>query len=100
MGMQRSIIINNWAIIILNLAVGANIRNYINDFKSTTAVGFSNDRFTNIAFANSYALNSAPKGDYNLERLFGSFASLNYSYRNKYMADLSARSGWLFQIRK
>jgi TonB-linked SusC/RagA family outer membrane protein len=75
----------------INLAAGANIRNYISDFKSTTAIGFSNDRFTNIAFANSYALNSSPRGDYNLERLFGSFASLNYSYRNKYMADLSAR---------
>ncbi|HEY8896171.1 MAG TPA: SusC/RagA family TonB-linked outer membrane protein [Niastella sp.] len=75
----------------INLAAGANIRNYISDFKSMTAIGFSNDRFTNIAFANSYALNSSPHADYQLERLFGSFASLNYSYRNKYMADLSAR---------
>lgn len=75
----------------LNLAIGANIRNYISEFKSMTAIGFSNDRFTNIGFANSYALNSSPQGGYQLERLFGSFASLNYSYRNKYMADLSAR---------
>jgi TonB-linked SusC/RagA family outer membrane protein len=75
----------------INLAAGANIRNYISDFKSMTAIGFSNDRFTNIAFANSYALNSSPQANYQLERLFGSFASLNYSYRNKYMADLSAR---------
>lgn len=75
----------------INLAAGANIRNYTSDFKSMTAIGFSNDRFTNIAFANSYALNSSPQANYQLERLFGSFASLNYSYRNKYMADLSAR---------
>src|SRR5581483_4424230 len=56
-----------------------------------TAVGFANDRFTNIGFAYSYALNSSPEGDYSLERLAGAFLSLNYSYRNKYMADLSIR---------
>ncbi|HEX6431675.1 MAG TPA: SusC/RagA family TonB-linked outer membrane protein, partial [Niastella sp.] len=75
----------------VNLAVGANMRTSSSDMKYLKAVGFSNDRFTNIAFANSYALNSAPKGDYQLERLFGSFLSANYSYRNKYMADVSAR---------
>jgi TonB-linked SusC/RagA family outer membrane protein len=75
----------------LNLAVGANLRTYSSDSKSMTAVGFSNDRFTNIGFANSYQPNSAPGGDYSLERLIGSFLSVNYSYRNKYMADLSVR---------
>jgi TonB-linked SusC/RagA family outer membrane protein len=75
----------------INVAVGANMRTYSSDGKSMTAVGFPNDRFTNIAFAYSYAPNSAPTGDYSLERLFGSFLSANYSYRNKYMADLSVR---------
>lgn len=75
----------------INLAAGANIRTYTSDLKSMTAVGFSNDRFTNIAFANSYALNSSPKADYVVERLFGTFGSLNYTYRNKYLADLSVR---------
>ncbi|WP_173820215.1 SusC/RagA family TonB-linked outer membrane protein [Niastella vici] len=75
----------------VNLAIGANMRTASSDNKYLKAVGFSNDRFTNISFANSYALNSAPHADYQLERLFGSFVSVNYSYRNKYMADLSIR---------
>jgi len=75
----------------LNLATGVNVQTNSNDSKSIMAIGFSNDRFTNIAFANSYALNSSPDANYTLQRLFGSFMSLNYSYRNKYMADLSAR---------
>ncbi|WP_240348413.1 SusC/RagA family TonB-linked outer membrane protein [Longitalea arenae] len=75
----------------INLAAGVNMRTYSTDVKSITAIGFSNDRFSNIEFANSYAQNSSPVGAYALERLFGSFLSVNYSYRNKYMADLSAR---------
>ncbi len=75
----------------VNMAVGANVRTSSSDMKFIQAIGFSNDRFTNIAFANSYALNSAPQANYQLERLFGSFLSANYSYRNKYMADISAR---------
>ena len=75
----------------INLAAGINMRTASTDTKAITAVGFSNDRFTNISFANRYAENSSPDANYYLERLFGSFMSLNYSYRNKYMADLSAR---------
>lgn len=75
----------------VNLAGGVNMRTYSTDTKSIVARGFSNDRFSNIEFANEYAQNSSPSGYYALERLFGSFMSVNYSYRNKYMADLSAR---------
>jgi TonB-linked SusC/RagA family outer membrane protein len=75
----------------VNLAAGVNMRTASTDIRSISAVGFSNDRFTSIAFANSYTPNSSPDASYALERLFGSFLSLNYSYRNKYMADLSAR---------
>jgi TonB-linked SusC/RagA family outer membrane protein len=75
----------------INLAGGVNMRTFSSDMKSITAIGFSNDRFSNIEFANTYALNSSPDAYYALERLFGSFMSLNYSYRNKYMADLSGR---------
>ena len=75
----------------INLAAGVNMRTASTDTRSISAVGFSNDRFTSIAFANSYAPNSHPDANYSLERLFGSFLSLNYSYRNKYLLDLSAR---------
>ncbi|AEW00379.1 TonB-dependent receptor plug [Niastella koreensis GR20-10] len=75
----------------INLATGANVQTSSMDMKSIRAVGFPNDRFTNIAFANSYALNSAPSADYEQTRLIGGLLSVNYSYRNKYMADLSGR---------
>jgi TonB-linked outer membrane protein, SusC/RagA family len=75
----------------INLAGGANMRTFNSDFKSMWAVGFSNDRFTNISFANHFPEGTSPSGVYTVERLFGSFASLNYSYKNKYLADLSVR---------
>jgi TonB-linked SusC/RagA family outer membrane protein len=75
----------------INLAAGVNMRTASTDLRSISAVGFSNDRFTSIAFANSYAPGTKPNASYALERLFGSFVSLNYSYHNKYLADLSAR---------
>lgn len=75
----------------INLATGTNVRTTSDDMKSFTAVGFPSDRFTSIAFANSYALNSAPAADFQQTRLIGGLLSVNYSYRNKYMADLSGR---------
>jgi len=74
-----------------NLALGANVRTYSEDTKSFNAQGFTDDRFTNIGFANSYMTGSTPGGDFSQQRLFGSFLSLNYSWKNKYLLDLSAR---------
>jgi TonB-linked SusC/RagA family outer membrane protein len=74
-----------------NLALGANARTYSSDTKSFTATGFTDDQFTNIGFANGYQQGSTPGGDFSQERLFGSFLSLNYSWKNKYLLDLSAR---------
>lgn len=76
----------------LNFALGANIRQYKTDGKSFTAIGFTNDRFTKIGFANGYAEGAAPSSTSDLERLFGSFFSFNYSFRNKYLLDLSLRA--------
>ncbi len=76
----------------LNFALGTNIRTYLSDTKSFSAVGFTNDRFTNIGFANRYEENAAPGGNVSRDRLFGSFLSLNYSLNNKYLADISVRA--------
>jgi TonB-linked SusC/RagA family outer membrane protein len=75
-----------------NFALGTNIRTYLNDDKSFSAIGFTNDRFTNIGFANRYQENSSPGGDIARDRLFGSFLSMNYSFNNKYLLDLSVRA--------
>lgn len=76
----------------INLALGANIREYNYDTKLISATGFTNDRFTNIGFAKSYKEDSSPGSSSSTERLFGSFLSLNYSYLNKYLLDLSVRA--------
>ncbi|HTI11046.1 MAG TPA: SusC/RagA family TonB-linked outer membrane protein, partial [Puia sp.] len=75
-----------------NLALGANAHTYSTDGKSFMAVGFPNDRFTNIGFAAGYAPGTTPGGDFAKQRLFGSFFSLNYSWLNKYLLDLSVRA--------
>jgi len=74
-----------------NLALGANARTYSSDTKSFTAQGFTDDQFTSIGYANGYLTGSTPGGDFSQQRLFGSFLSLNYSWKNRYLLDLSAR---------
>lgn len=76
----------------LNFALGANIRQNKSDYKSYTAIGFTNDRFTNVGFANGYEEGGAPNSTSTMQRLFGSFLSFNYSYQNKYLLDLSLRA--------
>lgn len=75
----------------INFALGSNIRSVIDDYKAFTAIGFSNDRFTNIGYANAYPEASTPYSAYQQERLVGFLASLNYTYRNKYLLDFSFR---------
>lgn len=75
----------------INMALGSNLRTYTTDSKSFTAIGFTNDRFTNVGFAGGYAEGAAPAGDYSQQRLFGSFATLNYAWKNKYLLDATVR---------
>ncbi|MGN6416985.1 MAG: SusC/RagA family TonB-linked outer membrane protein [Pseudobacter sp.] len=75
-----------------NATAGANIRTAHQNFNSFTAIGFPNDRFTNIGFALGYAENASPSG-YNVrERLGGAFISGNYTYKNKYLMDATLRT--------
>jgi TonB-linked SusC/RagA family outer membrane protein len=76
----------------INVALGANIREYNYEEKSFSATGFTNDRFTSIGFAKSYKEDSSPGSGSGTERLFGSFLSVNYSYLNRYLLDLSVRA--------
>ncbi|SEP41504.1 SusC/RagA family TonB-linked outer membrane protein [Mucilaginibacter sp. OK283] len=74
-----------------NLVLGANIIAAKSDAKSFSAEGFSNDRFSNIGFARIYKENSGPGGNVIKSRTAGSFFSGNYSYKNRYLLDVSAR---------
>ncbi|MBE9600341.1 SusC/RagA family TonB-linked outer membrane protein [Pedobacter sp. MC2016-24] len=74
-----------------NLVLGTNVIARKSDFKSISAQGFSNDKFTNIGFARIYKEESAPGGNVLINRTLGAFFSGNYSYKNKYLADASFR---------
>lgn len=75
-----------------NATLGANIRTFTQSNTSFTAIGFPNDRFTNVGFALGYAEGASPGGYSSKERLLGSFLSGNYSYKNKYLFDATLRT--------
>lgn len=75
-----------------NATAGANLRTTKQDFTSFTAIGFPNDRFTNIGFAQGYAEGATPGGFSVVERLAGVFISGNYTYKNKYLMDATLRT--------
>jgi hypothetical protein len=75
----------------INAVLGSNVTSTRNDFKAFEARGFSNDKFTNIGFARTYAPDSAPGGDVAINRLFGTFFNAAYSFKNKYLFDASYR---------
>lgn len=75
----------------INAMIGGNLRSYTANRKGVAAVGFANDRFTDIGFAYSYPENDRPSSSLDQERLAGSFFSVNYSYDNKYLMDFTFR---------
>lgn len=75
----------------INLSLGTNIQDRSNDRKTFVAQGFSNDRFPQIGFARTYAINGAPSGEYTQDRLLGTFLYANYSYKNKFLMDGTVR---------
>ena len=75
----------------VNLVAGSNIRTTKADYKAFTAIGFSNDKFSDIGFASGYAEDATPYSDYQESRLIGLFTSVNYSYMDKYLMDFTFR---------
>ncbi len=75
----------------LNVLGGVNIRTELSDEKEITAIGFANDRFTSIGFAKGFGDEGRPQSSINNSRLFGSFLSTNYSYKNRYLLDATLR---------
>lgn len=76
----------------LNIVGGANIKSDLSDYRSFTANGFANDRFTSIGFSKGYLENAKPFSSLEQSRLIGAFLSANYSYANKYLIDATVRA--------
>jgi TonB-linked SusC/RagA family outer membrane protein len=74
-----------------NALVGVNARTELRDQKEFTAIGFANDRFTSVGFAKGYAEDGKPQSRLENARLFGSFFTVNYSYKNRYLMDGTVR---------
>jgi TonB-linked SusC/RagA family outer membrane protein len=75
----------------VNFALGSNITTNNTDNRGIRAIGFTNDKFTELGFANTYLTGDSPLSQFLKSRLFGSFSSVNYSYANKYLFDFSFR---------
>lgn len=58
---------------------------------STTAEGFSSDEMNFISMAVQYEKDMSPSGDERLSRAIGATGTINYTYDNRYYADLSGR---------
>lgn len=75
----------------LNFAGGINFSENKNLLYGFVAQGFGANDAPSPAFAKGYETGGAPQSAEGKVRLFGALASLNYSYANKYLLDLSYR---------
>ena len=73
----------------INALVGVNVRTTDNMTSSSTYRGFPSGEFTSVTFAKEVV--DKPTETDNKTRLFGMLATLNYSYNNIYLLDLSLR---------
>lgn len=62
-----------------------------NDSHGMTAWGFLNNHVDHISFAKQYAENGRPSGSESTSRQVGITGAVNYSYDERYLADLSIR---------
>ncbi|UKJ08577.1 SusC/RagA family TonB-linked outer membrane protein [Solitalea lacus] len=85
---------NRWGKHLLYANVATNIREDKSENYAYSATGFPNDKMDNIIFAKQYASYALkPTGGESLTRELGAMALINYSFDERYVADLSLRSG-------
>lgn len=76
---------------IFNTSVGTNIQASKLTSKEFVAQGFTNDRFTDVGFARGYERDKTPRSEIAEQRLIGAFASVNYSWQNRFLMDATVR---------
>ncbi|WP_140939009.1 SusC/RagA family TonB-linked outer membrane protein [Sphingobacterium lumbrici] len=76
---------------ILFANIGANVREDNSENYLYSAIGFPNDKLDNIIFAKQYALSNRPSGSESINREIGTLGAVNYSFDDRYFADLSIR---------
>lgn len=76
----------------LNIAAIYNIKQTKTDGFYVTSVNFPNARMDHIGMGAAYPEGGRPTGIYEMTRLMGVVANLNYSYDNRFLFDASIRS--------
>lgn len=71
---------------------GYNLAMANSDKVGMTAWGFLNNRVDHITFAKQYADNGVPTGSESITREIGFIGAANYSYDDRYLADVSFRA--------
>lgn len=69
-----------------------NVRQTKTDVFTTAAYNYPNSEMDHIGMGMQYAEGDRPIGDYELSRLIGLAANVNYSYDDRYLLDASVRS--------
>lgn len=76
---------------LINSAWVFNIYENTNDNYSVTGQNYPNGNMDHIGMGTQYLEGARPTGNYSITRLVGLVANANYSYDNRYMADISLR---------
>jgi TonB-linked SusC/RagA family outer membrane protein len=71
---------------------GWNLLSATGNSNGMRAEGFLNNRVDHITFARQYQLNGRPFGSESITREVGIIGAANYSYDNRYLADVSIRA--------
>lgn len=71
--------------------LGGNIQQSVVENYTVTAEGFPNEHANTIQFAKQYLEDGRPFGSEYTSRLLGTLGSFNYTYDNRYFADVSFR---------
>jgi TonB-linked SusC/RagA family outer membrane protein len=71
--------------------LGFNAASTTNNYYSVVTEGFPFDKLDNLLFAAQYQQNGRPSGDESTVRRIGLVFSGNYSYDNRFLADISVR---------
>lgn len=71
---------------------GFNLQENTADQVEVSVIGFPNERMDFIAAGKEYPINGRPSGSESINRELGFLSALNYSYDDRYLADLSIRA--------
>ncbi|MGQ1783812.1 MULTISPECIES: SusC/RagA family TonB-linked outer membrane protein [unclassified Saccharicrinis] len=75
----------------INASLAYNVSSKTSELLGFSAQGFAASKYNNPAFANSYAVGGVPPASEQTVRLIGGLASVNYTFDNRFLADLTYR---------